>query len=84
MLIQIVNGNGGMTIIPETHRNLIMFSQQKGLRPIVNPERSRTISLVVRSDYIHERLLNTVVDAVKSIIPSSLWDSVIRQGYLKL
>lgn len=84
MLIQIVNDLGGITIIPETHKDLILFSQQAGLRPIVAPERSRTISLLVRNDYIHEALLNAVIEAVKGIIPGALWDSVIRQQHLSL
>ena len=84
MLIQIVNENGGITIIPETHRDLILFSQQNGLRPIVNPEKTRTISLLVRNDYIHEALLNAVIAAIKNIVPSSLWDNVIRREYLAL
>ena len=83
-LIQVVNDNGGMTIIPETHSNLIMLSQQTCLRPIVDPVPSRTISLVVRADYIHEAMLNAVVDAVKRIIPGYMLDNVIRKGHLTL
>ena len=83
-LIQIVNDNSGITVIPETHMGLIMYSQQACLRPIVEPELRRTVSLVVRSDYIHEAKLNAVVDAVKRIIPGALLDSLIRQGNLKL
>ena len=84
ILIQVVNDNGGITIIPETHTDLIMFSQQRCLRPIVDPEPMRTISLAIRSDYIHEAKLNAVVDAVKHIIPGILLDSVIRKGRLVL
>jgi LysR family hydrogen peroxide-inducible transcriptional activator len=84
MLIQIVNENGGLTIIPETHRNLVLASLRDRLRPIVNPSRIRTISLVVRNDYIHEGILNAVVDAVKSIIPRELWDPVICHEHLTL
>ena len=84
ILIQIVNDNGGITVIPETHSNLIMYSQQNCLRPIVDPIPQRTISLVVRSDYIHEAKLNAVVDAVRRIIPGSLLDSIIRKGKLRL
>ena len=84
MLVQIVNENGGITIIPETHKDLIMYSHQNGLRPIMNPNRTRTISLLVRNDYIHEALLNAVVEAVKTIIPGRLWDSVIRSEHLTL
>lgn len=84
ILVQIVNENGGMTIIPETHANLIMYSQQNSLRPIVEPELKRTISLVVRNDYIHEAKLNAVVDAVRSIIPGELLEGIVRKGHLKL
>lgn len=84
MLIQMVNENGGITIVPETHKDLILFSQQTGLRPIVQPKRTRTISLLVRNDYIHEALLNAVVAAIKNCIPPALWDSVIRHQHLTL
>lgn len=84
ILIQVVNDNGGLTIIPETHSDLIMYSQQKCLRPIVDPVPGRTISLVVRSDYIHEAKLNAVVDGIKRIIPGALLDNVIRKGPLVL
>ena len=84
MLIQMVNENGGITIIPETHKDLILFSHQTGLRPIVEPEHTRTISLLIRNDYIHEALLNAVVAAIKQCIPHSLWDNIIRHQHLTL
>lgn len=83
-LIQVVNDNGGITIIPETHSNLIMYSQQTCLRPIVDPVPSRTISLVIRNDFIHEAKLNVVVDAVRHIIPGTLLESTIRKGPVHL
>ena len=84
ILIQVVNDNGGLTIIPETHVNFILYSQQHCIRPIIDPEPGRTISLVIRSDYIHEAKLNAVVDAVKRIVPGTLLDNVIRKGRLTL
>ncbi|MCR5070321.1 MAG: LysR family transcriptional regulator [Bacteroidales bacterium] len=84
ILIQVVNDNGGLTIIPETHAELIMYSQQKCLRPIVDPEPMRTISLVIRRDYIHEAMLNAVVEAVRRIIPGTLLENGIRRGRLRL
>ena len=84
ILIQVVNDNGGLTIIPETHTELILFSQQRCLRPIVDPVPRRTISLVVRSDYIHEAKLNAVIDAVKHVIPGRLLDNVVRKDRLFL
>ena len=84
LLIQIVNENGGITIIPETHIGYILFSQRNNLRPIVDPERRRTISLAVRADFIHEAKLNAVVEAVRGIIPGSLLDNIVRHGKLEL
>lgn len=84
ILIQIVNDNGGITIVPETHSNLIMYSQQKCLRPIVDPVPQRTISLVIRKDFIHESKMNAVVDAIKQIIPGALLENAVRKGRLRL
>ena len=83
-LIQVVNNVGGITIVPETHTNLIMYSHQKCLRPIVDPIPSRTISLIVRRDYIHEAMLNAVVDAIKRIIPGAMLENGVRGSHLKL
>lgn len=79
-LIQIVNDNGGVTIIPETHIRLILYSQQKNLRPIEGRGQSRTIALAVRKDYIHEARLNVIVDAIRSIIPGVLLDGMVKNN----
>lgn len=83
-LLEIVNEMGGMTIIPETHLALILYSWQKNVREMVNPARSRTISLVIRQDYIHEQMLNLVIKAVKASIPASLIDSGIKKDHIRL
>jgi len=83
-LIYLVNENGGMTIIPESHVGLILYSMQKNLRPIVNPEIRRQISLVIRKDYIHETMLNIVVDALRTIIPLESQSEMIKKGHITL
>lgn len=83
-LIFIVNEMGGMTILPELHRNLILYSMQEHLRPIVNPEVSRTISLVIRKDYVHERMLDIFIEAVKNTIPLENQEDIIKGAPLKL
>ena len=84
ILIQVVNDNGGITIIPETHSGLVLYSQQNCLRPIVDPVPGRTISLVIRADYIHEAKLNAVAEAVKRIIPGNMLESLLRKNALSL
>lgn len=83
-LIFIVNEIGGMTILPELHRNLILYSMQCNLKPIINPEVSRTVSLVIRKDYVHEKMLNIVIEAVRNTIPAENLEDMIRSGELKL
>lgn len=83
-LIYVVNEIGGMTILPELHRSLILYSMQENLRPIVNPEVSRKISLVIRRDFVHERMLNIIVDGIKSIVPVQNQEEILRRGPLKL
>lgn len=84
ILIQVVNDNGGITIVPQTHANLILYSQQDCLRPIVDPVPSRTLSLVIRKDYIHEAKVNAVVDAIKTIIPGGMLENSVRKGPIRL
>jgi len=83
-LIQIVEDNGGLTIIPETHISLILYSLQKRLRPIAEPAPRRTIVLAVRKDYIHEAMLNAVVRAVKAIVPGTLLENIVRADTIRL
>ncbi len=83
-LLQLVNDNGGITVVPETHIQLILYSWQKNLRPIVDPIPRRTISLVIRKDFIHEAQLNAVVQAIKTAIPGTFLESPARQNYIKL
>ena len=84
ILIQVVNENGGLTIIPETHTGFILYSRHHCLRPIVDPVPTRTISLVIRRDYIHQAKLNAIADAVRHIIPGEMLENVIRKGPLVL
>ena len=79
-LIQIVNENGGVTVIPETHVQLIPDQYRKNLRPIDQHGRTRTIALVIRKDFIHEAILNAVIDAIRTIIPAALLDPLIKNN----
>ncbi|MBR4801570.1 MAG: hydrogen peroxide-inducible genes activator, partial [Bacteroidales bacterium] len=82
--IQIVNDNGGLTLIPESHIKFIAPSQQSCIKPIVEPGIKRTIALAIRRDYVHEAMLNVVLKALKTIVPARLLESVVKKDYLKL
>lgn len=84
ILIQIANENGGMTILPETHLKLLGPSSMCRLRPIVAPEISRVICLAMRKDYIHEKMMNIFIKAIKSCISPELYEQTIKGEYIKL
>lgn len=78
-LIDLVDINGGYTIVPELMKNVLTSDQQKNLRTIQGPKFFRTISLVIRKNYMRERMLNIIADSIKCIVPSEM----INQRLLK-
>ena len=83
-LVRIVDANGGYTVIPELHVPLLTDVQRKNLRPFVAPVPVREISLVIRNDYVRERLINELVKAVKAVIPDDMIDARLKKFAVKL
>ena len=83
-LIRIVDHNGGYTIIPELQLPLIDSERKANIRELVEPTPGREIALVVRKDFVKERMINIVADAIKSIIPESMLDSRLKRFAIKL
>lgn len=83
-LIKIVDENGGYAIIPELHVPLLKESQQRNVRALCDPEPTREIALVVHRNFVRERLLNVLAEAVKTIIPSEMVDERLKKFSIKL
>lgn len=83
-LIKIVDENGGYAIIPELHVPLLKESQQRSVRALCDPEPTREIALVVHRNFVRERLLNVLAEAVKTIIPSAMVDERLKKFSIKL
>lgn len=83
-LVKIVDINGGYTVIPELHVELLNENQKENLRDIVRPEATREISLIIRNDYVREGLMNAVADTIKKIIPSHMLDARLKKFAIKL
>lgn len=93
-LVRIVDTNGGYTVIPEMHTAFLTEGQRRNLRPIVRQNESaagcptcvpvREVSLVIREDFVRERLLNVIAGCVKRIIPERMLDSRLKRFAIKL
>ena len=53
-------------------RSVRCVGRKRNLRSIQGPKFFRTISLVIRQDYMRERMLNIVADAVKRVVPKEM------------
>lgn len=83
-LIKIIDENGGYTVIPELHLQFLTEVQLKNIREIGNPQGVREVSIIIKNDFIRERLLNVVVDNVKSIIPNHMIDDRLKKFAVRL
>lgn len=84
-LIRVVDTNGGFTIIPEMHLPLLTDRQRKQVRPLSGATKSgRKISIYIRSDYVREKLLQSVISALKAIIPNHLISPYILKYAIRL
>lgn len=83
-LLKIVDENGGYSIIPELHIPLLCEEQKKNVRPLQNPEPARIIAFIIRQDFVRERMLNILLDAVKSIVPREMIHPRLHKFPIKL
>lgn len=83
-LVRIVDRIGGYTVIPEMHAQFLTPEQKKNVREITSPTMSRSIQLVIRQDFIKERILNAVAEIIKNIIPAKMIDERIKKFGIKL
>ncbi|MCF0168654.1 MAG: hydrogen peroxide-inducible genes activator, partial [Bacteroidales bacterium] len=78
-LIDIVDAQGGYTVIPEFHCSMLSEEQNKRVRRFTAPEPVRDVSLYIRSDYFKEGILNAVAKCICGQIP----DNKLKKGFSK-
>ncbi len=83
-LIKIIDENGGYTVIPRLHIDFLSEEQKKNIRKIENPQGVREVSITIRTDFIRERLLNSVADTLKSIVPDEMIDERLKKFAIRL
>lgn len=83
-LINIVDQNEGLTVIPEMALANMSESQKKNVRPFKNSTPVREVSLITRKEFFRERLLNIIIDEVKTVVPRSLQDEAMKKYVVPL
>ncbi len=83
-LVRIVDMNGGYSVIPELHMDFLTEEQQINVREINEPPAIREISIVIKNNFIKEKMINAVTDSIKSIIPNHMLDERLKKFSIKL
>ena len=84
-LIRIVDENGGFTIIPEMHLPLLTDRQRENVRRIEGDYLSlRRVSMYIAEDYIRERMLNSIVEALAAFVPAGMMEARLKKYGIKL
>ena len=84
-LIKIVDRNGGYTIIPELHIASLTEKQKAHVLPLqTNPPAQRHVSILIKEDFIRERMVNAVIDTLKSVIPAPMLEKRLSSHSIKL
>lgn len=83
-LMRIVDENGGYTIVPELQLSLMDDAERRNIRELHNPVPGREVAFVVRRDFVRQRMLNILADALKTIIPEEMIDERLKKFAIKL
>ena len=84
-LIRIVDANGGYTIIPEMHLPMLTPDQRGNVRSIDGDHLSlRKVSMYIRSDFVRERMLNTVVGTLGRFMPRGMMEPALMRNGIRL
>ncbi|MDR0825005.1 MAG: hydrogen peroxide-inducible genes activator [Prevotella sp.] len=78
-LINIVDKNSGLTIIPEMAIDELSEQQKKNVRPLKGISPVREISLVTRKEFLRERVLNIIISEVKKAVSPSLLNPELKK-----
>ncbi|MCF0179094.1 MAG: LysR family transcriptional regulator [Bacteroidales bacterium] len=83
-LISTIDLNGGYTLMPQLFENTLNDKQKQNVRMIMSPKFFRTVSLVIRKEYMRERMLNIVADVIKHVIPDEMINPRLKKFKITL
>lgn len=78
-LINIVDNNSGLTIIPEMAIEDLNENQKRNVRPLKGISAVREISLITRKEFLRERVLDIIISEVKKAVPHELLNPELKK-----
>jgi LysR family hydrogen peroxide-inducible transcriptional activator len=78
-LVNIVDYNGGFTIIPEMMAMSLPEEKQNNLRRIKGDVSVREISLVVSRDFVRQKMAGAITEMIRKAVPKSMQNSGLRE-----
>lgn len=78
-LINIVDNNSGLTIIPEMAIDELTEAQKRNIRPLKGISPVREISLITRREFLRERVLDIIISEIKDAVPPSLLNPELKK-----
>lgn len=83
-LINIVDNNNGVTVIPEMALSHLTEEQRKNVRFFKDNKPVREISLITRKDFLRERLIEMIEEEIKMSVPASLQDKSLQKNLVAI
>lgn len=83
-LINIVDNNDGITIIPEMALDHLTEEQKLNVRFFEKRSPVREVSLITRKDFLRERLIEIIEDEIKMAVPAALQDKELQKGLVEI
>ena len=78
-LVNVVDLNSGITVIPEMAAMTLNEEQQGNLRAFKGRTVVREVSMVVSKEFIRRNILNKIIEIVGSVVPKSMKDPELKQ-----
>jgi LysR family hydrogen peroxide-inducible transcriptional activator len=83
-LINVVDYNTGITIIPEMHAMGLSEEKQENLRAFKNLTAVREVSLVISKEYVRKTMLNIILEIIKGSAPKSMQNPELKKYVVDL
>lgn len=83
-LVNIVDDNSGLTIIPEMAITEFNERQKANVRPLKGMTAVREVSLVTRKEFLRERVLDIIISEIQKSVPKELLNMDLRRHVIDI